>query len=54
MRDVKDAIKKLKYNKSAGKDDIGAELIKMGSEKLAFCLQRLIVRIWELEQLPEV
>lgn len=53
MRDVKDAIKKLKYNKAAGKDDIGADLIKMGSEKYAFCLHRL-VRIWELEQLPEV
>ncbi|XP_038106408.1 uncharacterized protein LOC119766088 [Culex quinquefasciatus] len=53
MREVKDAIKKLKNNKAAGKDGIGAELIKMGPEKLASCLHRLIVRVWESEQLPE-
>ncbi|XP_052562748.1 uncharacterized protein LOC128092589 [Culex pipiens pallens] len=53
MREVKDAIKKLKNNKAAGKDGIGAELIKMGPNKLVACLQRLIVKDWDTEQLPE-
>jgi endonuclease/exonuclease/phosphatase family metal-dependent hydrolase len=53
IEEVKDAIKQLKNNKSAGKDGIGAELIKMGPDKLAKCLHRLIVRIWDTEQLPE-
>ncbi|XP_058064586.1 uncharacterized protein LOC131214225 [Anopheles bellator] len=53
ISEVKDAIKQLKNNKSAGKDGLGAELIKMGPEKLASCLHRLIARIWDIEQLPE-
>ncbi|XP_062707718.1 uncharacterized protein LOC134288053 [Aedes albopictus] len=44
LREVKDAIYQLKTNKAAGKDCIAAELIKMGPEKLATCLHRLIVR----------
>ncbi|XP_058448806.1 uncharacterized protein LOC131428778 [Malaya genurostris] len=52
-REVKDAVHQLKTNKAAGEDVIAAELIKMGPEKLATCLHRLIVRIWETEQLPE-
>ncbi|XP_062710555.1 uncharacterized protein LOC134288750 [Aedes albopictus] len=53
LREVKDAIHQLKTNKAADKDGIAAELIKMGPERLATCLHRLIVRIWETEQLPE-
>ncbi|XP_058064584.1 uncharacterized protein LOC131214222 [Anopheles bellator] len=53
ISEVKDAIKQLKNNKSAGKDGLGAELIKMGPEKLASCLHRLIARIWDTERLPE-
>ncbi|XP_058444164.1 uncharacterized protein LOC131425900 [Malaya genurostris] len=53
LREVKDAMHQLKTNKAAGKDGIAAELIKMGPEKLATCLHRSIVRIWETEQLPE-
>ncbi|XP_058449190.1 uncharacterized protein LOC131429160 [Malaya genurostris] len=53
LREVKDAMHQLKTNKAAGKDGIAAELIKMGPEKLATCLHRLLVRIWETEQLPE-
>ncbi|XP_055633326.1 uncharacterized protein LOC129773707 [Toxorhynchites rutilus septentrionalis] len=51
--EVRNAIKQLKNNKSTGKDGIGAELIKMGPEKLVSYLHRLIVRIWETEQLPQ-
>ena len=53
VSEVKDAIKQLKNNKAAGKDGIAAELIKMGPDRLATCLHRLIVRIWDTEQLPE-
>ena len=53
ISEVKDAIRQLKNNKAAGKDGIGAELIKMGPDKLASSLHRLIVEIWETEQLPE-
>ncbi|XP_058839558.1 uncharacterized protein LOC131695048 [Topomyia yanbarensis] len=53
LREVKDAIQQLKNNKAAGKDGIAAELIKSGPKKLVTCLHRLVVRIWEIEQLPE-
>ncbi|XP_058839129.1 uncharacterized protein LOC131694663 [Topomyia yanbarensis] len=53
LREAKDAIEQLKNNKAAGKDGIAAELIKLGPEKLATCLHRLVVRSWETEQLPE-
>ncbi|KXJ67928.1 hypothetical protein RP20_CCG007466 [Aedes albopictus] len=53
LREVKDAIHQLKPNKAAGKDGIAAELTKMGPEKLATCLHRLVVRIWESKQLPD-
>ncbi|XP_058448761.1 uncharacterized protein LOC131428734 [Malaya genurostris] len=42
LREVKDAMHQLKTNSAAGKDGIAAELIKMGPEKLATCLHRLI------------
>ncbi|XP_058449363.1 uncharacterized protein LOC131429316 [Malaya genurostris] len=54
LREVKHAMHQLRTNKAAGKDGIATELIEMGPEKLATCLHRLIVRIWETEQLPEV
>ncbi|XP_058449191.1 uncharacterized protein LOC131429161 [Malaya genurostris] len=53
LREVKDVMHQLKTNRAAGKDGITAELIKMSPERLATCLHRLIVRIWETEQLPE-
>ncbi|XP_058826860.1 uncharacterized protein LOC131686875 [Topomyia yanbarensis] len=53
LREVKDAIQQLKNNKAAGKDGIAAELIKLGPEKLATCLHRLVVKIWKIDQLPE-
>ncbi|XP_055585265.1 uncharacterized protein LOC129738102 [Uranotaenia lowii] len=53
MSEVKEAIHQLNSNKSTGTDGIAAELIKMGPVKLADCLHRLMVRIWDTEQLPE-
>ena len=38
--EVKDAIKRLKNHKAAGKDGIVTELIKMGPDKLATCLHQ--------------
>lgn len=53
LGEVKDAIIQLTNNKAAGKDGIGAELIKMGPENRSICLPRLIVRFWKTKQLPE-
>ncbi|XP_062558062.1 general odorant-binding protein 45-like [Armigeres subalbatus] len=53
LSEVKDDIQQLKINNAARKDGIGADLIKIGLEKLAPCLHKLRVRIWETEQLPE-
>ncbi|XP_055586813.1 uncharacterized protein LOC129739401 [Uranotaenia lowii] len=52
MSEVKEAIRQLNSNKSAGKDGIAAELIKMGPDKFSDFLHRLMVRIWDIEQLP--
>lgn len=35
------------------KGGIGAELIEMDPDRLTACLHRLIIRIWETEQLSE-
>ncbi|XP_055626490.1 LINE-1 retrotransposable element ORF2 protein isoform X1 [Toxorhynchites rutilus septentrionalis] len=53
MGEVKEAINQLKNHKAAGKDGLVAELFKGGPRKLVECMHRLIVRIWDTEQLPE-
>jgi len=53
MNDVKEAIKQLKNNKAAGKDGLPPELFKFGPGKLVRLVHRIIVKIWEMEQLPE-
>ncbi|XP_041785921.1 uncharacterized protein LOC121601186 [Anopheles merus] len=47
------AIKQLKCDKSAGSDGLVAELFKMGPERLAVIIHRLIVRIWDQKELPD-
>lgn len=42
LREVRDVSQQLNSNKSASKDGIGAEFIKMGSLKLAIGLHRMI------------
>uniref|UniRef100_A0AAG5DNL5 Reverse transcriptase domain-containing protein n=1 Tax=Anopheles atroparvus TaxID=41427 RepID=A0AAG5DNL5_ANOAO len=53
VEEVTGAVKQLKLNKSAGSDGLGAELFKMGQERLAICMHQLIVKIWEQEELPD-
>jgi len=53
MNDVTQAIKQLKNNKAAGKDGLPPELLKFGPGKLVRLVHRIIVKIWEMEQLPE-
>ncbi|XP_052895574.1 uncharacterized protein LOC128302755 [Anopheles moucheti] len=53
LDEVISAVKQLKCNKSAGSDGLVAELFKMGPERLAVVMHRLILRIWDQEELPD-
>lgn len=50
---MKNVVEQRKFTKASVNDDIGAELIKIGLEKLIAYLHRMIVRIWGKELLPE-
>ena len=45
-------IEKLKRHKSAGTDQIPAELIKAGGRTIRFVIHKLIICIWNKEMLP--
>ena len=47
------AIEKLKSHKSPGIDQIPAELIKEGGRTIHYQIQKLIVSIWNKEELPK-
>ena len=47
------AIKKLKCHKSPGIDQIPAELIKTGGRTFRCAIHKLIISIWNKEELPE-
>ena len=47
------AIEKLKNHKSRGSDQIPAELFKAGSKTVLYEIHRLIISIWNKEELPE-
>jgi hypothetical protein len=47
------AIEKLKSNKSPGNDQIPAELIKAGGRKIRCAIPKLIIAVWNKEELPE-
>jgi len=51
-KQVSDIITKLKENKSPGTDNILAELIKYGGYILKYRMYKLILLIWNKEQLP--
>ena len=46
-------IEKLKENKSSGVDQIPAELIKAGGRTIYCVIHKLIISIWNKEELPE-
>jgi len=47
------ALRKLKNNKAAGLDEITAELLKHGKERVAQELTHLFNRLWHAEDVPE-
>jgi len=47
------AVGKLKNRKSPGIDQIPAELIKAGSRTICYAIHKLIISIWNKEELPE-
>ena len=51
--EVELAIVKLKCHKSPGIDQIPAELIKEGGRTIRYQIHKLIVSIWNKEELPE-
>jgi len=51
--EVELAIEKLKSHKSPGIDQISAELIKAGGRTIPHEIHKLIISIWNKEELPE-
>ena len=47
------AIEKLKSHKSPSNDQIPAELIKAGGRTICYKIHKLIISIWNKEELPE-
>ena len=50
---VEVAIEKLKSHKSPGIDQIPAELLKAGGRTIRYEIHKLIIFIWNKEELPE-
>ena len=50
--EVELAIEKLKIHKSPGIDQIPAELIKAGGSTIRCAIHKLIIAIWNKEELP--
>jgi len=53
LLEVELAIEKLKSRKSSGIDQILAELIKAGGGTICYDFHKLIVSVWNKEELPE-
>ena len=51
--EVELAIEKLKNHKSPGVDQIPAELIKVGGRAICCEIYKLIISIWNKEELPD-
>ncbi|XP_070134417.1 uncharacterized protein [Drosophila bipectinata] len=52
IREIKDAIRKLKRNKAAGDDGIPAELLQINTQLMAETLHPHFNNIWESERIP--
>ncbi|KAI5720190.1 hypothetical protein M8J77_003158 [Diaphorina citri] len=53
LREVNEAITKLKNNKSPGTDEITSELLKNGGQNLKLELHKMIRKCWETEHIPD-
>jgi hypothetical protein len=53
VSEIKSAIDKLNSSKSPGIDQIPAELIKVGGRTISCDIHKLIISIWNEEELPE-
>ena len=53
LREVEEAIKGLKNEKSPGDDEVTAELIKNGGENVVLFYHKLCTKIWIEKQWPE-
>jgi hypothetical protein len=53
VSEIELAIDKLKSHKSPGSDQMPAELIKAGGRKIRCEIHKLIISIWNKEELPE-
>jgi hypothetical protein len=51
--EVEMALEKLKRYKSPGVDQISAEMIKAGGSKICSEIHKLIISIWNKEELPD-
>jgi hypothetical protein len=51
--EVELAVAKLKSHKSPGIDQIAAELIKAGGRTILCAINKLIISVWNKEELPE-
>jgi len=47
------AIEKLKSHRSPGTDQIPAEFIKVGGRTIRYEIHKLIISVWNREELPE-
>jgi hypothetical protein len=47
------AIEKLKSHKSPGFDQIPAEMTKVGGRTVCYEIHKLIISVWNKEELPE-
>jgi len=53
MQEVKELIKELRNNKAPGGDNICAELVKYGGDKLIQLIYELIKDVWRQEVMPK-
>ena len=51
--EVELAIEKLKSHKSPGTDQTPAELIKVGGRTIRYAIHKLMISIWNKEELPD-